>query len=124
MKRNTIIALGSSALMSLSLIAGAATIASADTSVEEAQAFLAAPGSISAAINAAETSTGGKAMSADFEEDGANAGMYEVEVVMPDGTTSEHLVNPADNSVTVAPEDNDDEDHHDKDEDHDKNEKN
>ena len=107
MKRNTILALGSSALMSLGLLAGAATIATADTSAAEAQAFLAAPGSLSAAISAAEMQTGGKAMSADFEEDGANAGMYEVEIVMPDGTVSEHLVNPADNSVKPAPADED-----------------
>ncbi len=103
MKRTTILTLGSGALMSLGLLAGAATIASADTSAAEAKAFLAAPGSISAAISAAEAQSGGKAMSADFEEDGANAGMYEVEIVMPDGTVSEHLVNPADNSVKAAP---------------------
>ncbi len=107
MKRNTILALGSTALMSLSLLGGAATMALADTSPAEAKAFLAAPGSLSAAISAAETSTGGKAMSADFEEDGANAGMYEVEIVMPDGTVSEHLVNPADNAVKLAPADED-----------------
>lgn len=107
MKRNTILTLGSSALMSLGLIAGAATMAHAETSAAEAKAFLAAPGSLSAAVSAAETQSGGKAMSADFEDNGANAGMYEVEVVMPDGTVSDHLVNPADNSVTAAPADED-----------------
>ncbi len=107
MKRNTILALGSSALISLAMLGGAATMASADTSAAEAKAFLAAPGSLSAAISAAETSSGGKAMSADFEEDGANAGMYEVEIVMPDGTVSEHLVNPADNTVKAAPAEED-----------------
>ncbi len=105
MKRNAILALGTGALLSLGLLGGAASMAIAGTSVAEAKAFLAAPGSITAAISAAESSTGGKAMSADFEEDGANAGMYEVEVVMPDGTVSEHLVNPADNSVKAAPAD-------------------
>ena len=108
MKRTTILTLGSSALMSLGLLAGAATMAAADTSAAEAKAFLAAPGSISAAINAAEAQSGGKAMSAEFEEDGTTVGMYEVEIVMPDGTVSEHLVNPADNSVKAAPTDDDD----------------
>lgn len=112
MKRNAIFTLGTGALLSLGLLGGAASMALAGTSAAEAQAFLAAPGSLSAAISAAESSTGGKAMSADFEEDGANAGMYEVEIVMPDGTVSEHLVNPADNSVKPAPAD---EDHDEKD---------
>lgn len=112
MKRNAILTLGTGALLSLGLLGGAASMAMAGTSAAEAKAFLAAPGSLSAAIAAAETSTGGKAMSADFEEDGANAGMYEVEIVMTDGTVSEHLVNPADNSVKAAPAD---EDHDEKD---------
>jgi hypothetical protein len=107
MTRNAILTLGTGALLSLGLLGGAASMAIAGTSAAEAKAFLAAPGSLSAAINAAETSTGGKAMSADFEEDGANAGMYEVEIVMPDGTMSEHLVNPADNTVKAAPADDD-----------------
>lgn len=110
MKRNAILTLGTGALLSLGLLGGAASMALAGTSAAEAKAFLAAPGSISAAISAAESSTGGKAMSAEFEEDGAAAGMYEVEIVMPDGTVSEHLVNPADNSVKLAPADADDND--------------
>lgn len=105
MKRNTILSVGSSALISLAMLGGAATMASADTSAAEAQAFLAAPGSLSAAVSAAEASTGGKAMSAEFEDDGANAGMYEVEIVMPDGTVTDHLVNPADNLIKAAPAD-------------------
>jgi hypothetical protein len=115
MKRNTILALGSTALMSLGLFGGA-TMALSDTSPAEANAFLAAPGSLSAAVSAAETSTGGKAMSADFENDGADAGMYQVEIVMPDGTVTEHLVNPADNSVKLAPADDDKGDNEEKDE--------
>ena len=107
MKRKTILTLGSSALISLGLLGGATTMALADTSPAEAKAFLAAPGSLSAAITAAETSSGGKAMSADFESEGADSGMYEVEIVMPDGTVTEHLVNPADGSVKAAPADED-----------------
>ncbi|WP_322866602.1 PepSY domain-containing protein [Aquicoccus sp. G2-2] len=107
MKRNAILTLGTGALISLGLLGGAASMASAGTSATEAQAFLTAPGSLSAAVSAAEKSTGGKAMSADFEEDGANTGMYDVEIVMSDGTVSDHLVNPADNSVKAAPADKD-----------------
>lgn len=105
MKRTTFLAMGTTALMSLGLLGGAATVALADTSPAEAQFFLAAPGSLSAAVAAAEASTGGKAMSVDFEEDGTDAGMYEVEIVMPNGTVTEHLVNPADNSVKPKPAD-------------------
>ncbi|WP_323036433.1 hypothetical protein [Pararhodobacter sp.] len=108
MKRTTILALGTSTLMSLGLLGGAATMALADTSPAEAQVFLAAPGSLTAAVSAAEASSGGKAMSAEFEEDGTDAGMYEVEIVMPDGSVAEYLVNPADNSVRLMPADTDD----------------
>lgn len=38
-------------------------------------------------------------MNAEFEDDGAEAGMYKIEIVTPDGKASEYLVNPADNSV-------------------------
>ena len=105
MNRKTIVNLGSSTLICLGMLGGAATMSAAGTSPAEAKAFLAAPGSLSAAVGAAEKSTGGKAMSATFEEDGAAPGVYEVEIVMPDGTVSDHLVNPADNSVKAAPAD-------------------
>ena len=105
MNRKTILTLGSSALISLGLLGGAATIASANQNaandMAEAQAFLAAPGSLNDAVIAAETKTGGKAMSASFESDEANAGMYEVEIVMPDGTMMAAVVNPADGSATA-----------------------
>ena len=117
MTRKTLLTLGSGALLSLGLLGGAATIAAADQhpakgDMAETQAFLAAKGSIAEAVAAAEKQTGGKAMSAEFESDKANAGMYEVEVAMPDGTTGKVLFNPADGSVTkVDPSkaDNDDE---------------
>ncbi|MFT6676020.1 MAG: putative membrane protein YkoI [Sulfitobacter sp.] len=110
MNRKTILKLGTSALLSLGLVAGAATMAAADSHADksdaaEAQTFLAAPGSIAAAITAAEEQSGGKAMSADFETDGADAGWYDVEVVMADGTMTELLVNPADGTVKAAPAD-------------------
>lgn len=110
MNRNKILTLGTSALLSIGLISGAATIAAADShskgdDAAEAQTFLAAPGSIAAAITAAETQSGGKAMSAEFETDGADAGWYEIEVVAADGTMTELLVNPADGTVKAAPTD-------------------
>ncbi len=99
---------GASALLALGLLGGAATIAAADqhsssNDAAEAQAFLAAPGTIGDAIKAAEANTGGKAMSASFESDGTTAGMYEVEIVKPDGTMMTAIVNPADGSVTAKP---------------------
>ncbi|MGB5558745.1 MAG: hypothetical protein WBN04_12135 [Paracoccaceae bacterium] len=113
MNRKTILTLGSSALISLGLLGGAATIASANQNaandMAEAQAFLAAPGSLNDAVIAAETKTGGKAMSASFESDEANAGMYEVEIVMPDGTMMAAVVNPADGSATAMSAMDDDE---------------
>ena len=105
MNRKTILTLGSSALISLGLLGGAATIATANQNaandMAEAQAFLAAPGSLNDAVIAAEPTTGGTAMRASFESDEANAGMYEVEIVMPDGTMMAAVVNPADGSATT-----------------------
>ena len=107
MNRKTILTLGTAALLSLGMVGGAATMAAADShngndNAAEAQAFLAAPGSIHDVITAAETQSGGKAMSAEFEDDGTDAGWYEVEIVMADGTMSKHLVNPADGTVKAA----------------------
>ncbi len=118
MNRKTILTLGSSALLSLGLISGAATMAAADShsaqsDAAEAQAFLAAPGSITAAITAAEAQSSGKAISAEFEDDGADAGWYSVEIVMADGTMTELLVNPADGTVKAAPADDMDSDEND-----------
>ncbi len=104
MTRNTILMLGSSALLSLGLLGGAATMASADqhaTDAGEAQAFLAAPGSIGDAIAAVEAKSGGKTMGADYETNASGATVYEVAVVMPDGTVSEYTFNPTDSSVTM-----------------------
>lgn len=99
MTRKTILNQGSIALFALGLAMAPAAMVSADTSLAEAKTFLAAPGSLTAAVNAAETHSGGKAMNAEFEDDGAEAGMYKIEIVTPDGKASEYLVNPADNSV-------------------------
>lgn len=102
--------LGTGAVLSLGLIGGAATMALAESHAKsddasEAQAFLAAPGSITEAIAAAETKSGGKAMSAEFGNDGEDAGMYDVEVVMADGSMSDWLVNPADGTVKASMDD-------------------
>jgi uncharacterized membrane protein YkoI len=118
MDRKKILTLGTSALLSIGLITGAATMAAAEShskgdDAAEAQTFLAAPGSITAAITAAETQSGGKAMSAEFETDGANAGWYEVEIVTADGAMTELLVNPADGTVKADPSDDRDGDDND-----------
>ncbi len=94
-----VIALGAAGL-------GATTVMAkqqgADSDMAEAQAFLAAPGSITEAIAAVEKNTGGKAMSAEFETDDATSVVgYEVEVALKDGTVSTMMFNPADGSVTV-----------------------
>lgn len=107
MNRKTILTLGTTALLSLGLLGGVATMAAADShksgdDMAELQALLAAPGSIAQAITAAETQSGGKAMSAEFEDHGADVGWYEVEIVMADGTVAKLLVNPADGTVKAA----------------------
>tara|TARA_R110000796_G_scaffold14517_8_gene47471 strand:+ start:2620 stop:3027 length:408 start_codon:yes stop_codon:yes gene_type:complete len=53
----------------------------------EVQAFLNDSASIMDAIKAAESDTGGKAMSAEFDNEDSQTGSYEVEVAMTDGTT-------------------------------------
>ncbi|MGR3723723.1 hypothetical protein LGT41_0015665 [Abyssibius alkaniclasticus] len=115
MKRNTITKIGASALLALGLVGGAATMASANShskagDTAEAQSFLAASGSIADAIAAAEAQSGGKAMTAEFESDGPDAGWYKVELALADGSVSELLVNPADGTVKVAPADDMDHD--------------
>ena len=115
MNRNTITKISASALLALGLVGGAATMASADShsksgDAEEAQSFLAASGSIADAIAAAEAQSGGKAMTAEFESDGPDAGWYKVELALADGSVSELLVNPADGTVKVAPADDMDHD--------------
>lgn len=104
MTLKTVKTFGAMALVALGVAGAGATSAladqtNADTDMAEAQAFLAAPGSISDAIAAAEKSTGGKAMSASFESDATNAALYEVEVAAADGTMSTVMVNPADGTV-------------------------
>ncbi len=94
--------------IALGLGAVGATSAMADTNggdKAEVQAFMAAPMSIADAITAAESGTGGKAMSAEFDNEDIATGMYHVEVAMADGTTKEIGVNPADGSVTALVDD-------------------
>lgn len=102
MKRNAILALGSGALISLGLLGGAATMASAErhggTDQAEVQAFMAAKGSLVDAITAAEKQAGGKAMSVEFDNE-QGAAMYVVELAKADGTTESVAVNPTDGSV-------------------------
>ncbi len=112
MKISKMTALGSAALLSLGVLGG--TVATAD-----AQALTGAanqvpqtsmdPQALTEAISAAEAQTGGKAVEADWED--GQAGMVEVELMKPDGTTVTAMVNSADGSVQLmANDDTEDED--------------
>ena len=112
MTRKKITLLGSSALVALGLLGGVATTALAEQSsngpeMSEGRDFLAAKGSLSAAIAAAEGKTGGKAIDASYEN--GKAAHYEVGIVMPDGTMQNAKVDPSDDSVTVSADAMDDE---------------
>ena len=104
MTREKIILLSSSALLAFGLLGGVATTALAQsingTNMSEAQGFLATKGSLLAAISAAESKTGGRAMGASF--DNGETPMYDVEIVMPDGTMQNAMVDPSDNSVKIS----------------------
>jgi len=71
--------------------AGSTAVLAKDSSDQqdkaEVQAFLKESASITDAIKAAESDTGGKAMSAEFDNEDSQTGSYEVEVAMTDGTT-------------------------------------
>lgn len=104
MNRNTFKILTATTLIAPGAAAGATT-ALADSNQgdkAEVQAFQAAKGSITDAIKAAEQNTGGKAMSAEFDNEDMAAGLYDVEIAMADGTTRTVAVNPADGSVTAC----------------------
>ena len=100
--RKTVL-LGYGSLMALGLLCGASTVAGAQqndgSDPAEARAFMAAQGSLPDSITSAEAKTGGKAISAEFVGDAADAGKYHVEVVMPGGAMSTVVVDPADGSV-------------------------
>lgn len=92
------------AALTLGVAGLAATMAAAEqtggkTDAAEAQAFQATPMTLGDAAKAAEAKTGGKAMSAEFDNEDKAAGTYKVEIVTPDGATTYAMVDPADGSV-------------------------
>lgn len=84
-QKTTIIALTSAAIL-----AAASFTAQADNSAAERAAVLAATVSMGQAIEAAEAKTGGTAVSADVEL--GKTKVYEIEVVLPDGSEKEVMV--------------------------------
>jgi hypothetical protein len=91
------------AIMALSLISGNSAFAESkgtENPMEEAQAFLASPTSMSQAIAAAEAASGGKVSGIEFKsgEDGA-PDLIMADVVLADGTEKTVAINPADGKV-------------------------
>ena len=76
------------------------------TGDQEHAAFQAAPIGLAQAISTAESQSGGRAMSAEFEtEDGS--GVFEVELLAADGTEIEILVDASTGQVVIVHDDND-----------------
>ncbi|OZA10714.1 MAG: hypothetical protein B7Y02_10085 [Rhodobacterales bacterium 17-64-5] len=103
------------ALMALSLMSGNSAFAETkgtEDPIEEAQAFLTSPTSMSQAIAAAEAAAGGKVSGIEFQsgEDGA-PDLIMADVVLADGTEKTVAINPADGKVMkVSLDENDQED--------------
>lgn len=91
------------ALMALSLMSGNSAFAETEGTeapMEEAQAFLTSPTSVSQAIAAAEAASGGKVSSIEYQKgkDGA-PDLIMADVVLADGSEKSVAVNPADGKV-------------------------
>ena len=100
------------ALMALSLMSGNSAFAETkgtEDPMEEAQAFMASPTSMSQAIAAAEAAAGGKVSGIEFQsgEDGA-PNLIMAEVVLADGTEKTVAINPADGKVMNVTQDEND----------------
>jgi uncharacterized membrane protein YkoI len=80
-----IVTLGTATALALSF-AGIARADSEMSSAAELQLFQAHPQTLSQAVAAAEQATGGKAIQADWEALDATTGVFEVEIVKPDGS--------------------------------------
>lgn len=91
------------AIMALSLISGNSAFAESkgtENPMEEAQAFLASPTSMSQAIAAAEAASGGKVSGIEFQSGEAGApDLIMADVVLADGTEKTVAINPADGKV-------------------------
>ncbi|MGR3757433.1 MAG: PepSY domain-containing protein [Tranquillimonas sp.] len=106
MTRKIIAALGAGSMMALGL-AGVTAASAASNGNEDAanaaelQAFQSAKVSLTDAIAAAESKTGGKALDAGFESGEKQGATYEVELVKTDGSEIYAMVDPATGAVKV-----------------------
>ena len=98
--------LGLGAALALGITGGVATVASAQQNGNgngmdkaEVQALQSAPTTLGDAVKAAESNTGGKAMSAEFDNSG-QAGAYRVEIAKQDGSIAYVMVDASEKSVT------------------------
>ncbi|WP_299912847.1 PepSY domain-containing protein [uncultured Paracoccus sp.] len=80
MKRKLVTLLTAGAVSAAALAGGTAFASSKGNDQAEVQAFLGASQDITAAINAAETASGGKAVAAEFDEN-RGSGYYEVDTI-------------------------------------------
>lgn len=100
------------AIIALSLISGNSAFAESkgtEDPMEEAQAFMASPTSMSQTIAAAEAAAGGKVSGIEFQngEDGA-PDLIMADVVLADGTEKTVAINPADGKVMNVTQDEND----------------
>jgi uncharacterized membrane protein YkoI len=93
------------ALLALSLIAGTSAFAESkriEDPKAEAEAFLASPISLSQAILAADTETGGKVISVEYQTGDGSPDLIMADVVMADGSDKTVALNPADGKLMTA----------------------
>lgn len=113
MKRNKIALAAASGLVGLSVLAGSLAYASTGSdakSAEELQQFLTANPQVAAVVADVETKTGGKVTEAEFDDEAQGNGIVEFEVMMADGSEQEVLYTLADGSMTVAADEDGDDD--------------
>jgi len=92
------------------VIAATAPMAMADSNDDaaESQAFLSSGMTLTQAATAAETDSGGTAMSAAWEHTESGGMVFEVELAYPDGKVTTVQVDPASGAVTALADQNDD----------------
>lgn len=101
MKNNQRLASAFVGALALAIIPGAAHAENALSGASDGKALLSAKLSIAQAIQAAESQSGGKAASADFNASKDEGGpAFEVEVITPDGSEQQLAVNAETGVVT------------------------
>lgn len=113
MKRNKLVLIATSGLVSLSVLAGSMAYASGNSdarSAEELQQFLTANPEVAAVVADVETRIGGEVREAKFDDETPGNGVIEFDVVMADGSEQDALYTLADGSMSVDADDHDDDD--------------